>query len=386
MVYSLKLCGDLIHFGENAVEALKKLSGPRNRAFIVMSGTVLQDLGYLHIVTDALEEAGFIWETFTDVEPEPSFDTVLKGAAVMKTFDPDWVVGFGGGSAMDAAKAMWVFYENPQLKTLEEILPPNRIPDLRKKARVLCIPTTSGTGSEVTRAAVVKDLKKHAKIPIRDMELRLLPDVAILDPKLTFSMPKGLTASSGMDAITHAIESYVSMTANQFTQAMSMSALINAYKYLPLACEDGQNYFYREKMLGAACMGGIAFSNSALGITHSIAHAFGGQFGVPHGMANAIVLPYVIEFNSACSQTAQQYRELAGFIGKENLEEAIKDLNKLIAIPATMSDYLKSEHGFEDKITSITQNALNDVCTNGNPIRPTDIQMKQLIAKVYYGR
>ena len=223
-MYSIKLgCGHM-HCGENAVRTLADLPAQRKRAYIVMSGTIQQDLGQLKMVTDVLEGAGFTWKGYTDVEPEPSFQTVLRGAADMAAFEPDWVIGFGGGSAMDAAKAMWVFYENPEYRELEDVMPPNEIKNLREKAQLCCIPTSAGTGSEATRAALIKDTVKKKKYSIRCMRGRLVPDVAVLDPIFTTTMPKSLTAASGMDALTHAIESYVTPIANPYSDAMAMAS------------------------------------------------------------------------------------------------------------------------------------------------------------------
>ncbi|MEG2120314.1 MAG: iron-containing alcohol dehydrogenase, partial [Pseudoflavonifractor sp.] len=248
-MYAIKLGCDHMYCGANAVEMLGQLPAERKRAYIVMSGTILEELGQLKIVTDVLEKAGFAWQGYTDVEPEPSFETVKRGAADMASFAPDWVIGFGGGSAMDAAKAMWVFYENPEYKELEDVMPPKEIGNLRIKARLACIPTSAGTGSEATRAALIKDTVKKKKYSIRCMRGRLIPDVAILDPVFTVSMPRGLTASSGMDALTHAIESYVTPVANSYSDAMAMAAFRDGYQNLARCYEQGDDLEAREKML-----------------------------------------------------------------------------------------------------------------------------------------
>lgn len=379
----IKLGCERMYYGEGAIKGLKNLSGDRKRAYIVMSGTILEETGALKIVTDVLEEAGFKWKTYSDVEPEPSFSTIKKAAEDIMEFEPDWIIGFGGGSAMDAAKAVWVFYENPEYSSLEDVMPPNEIKNLKVKARIACIPTSAGTGSEATRAALIKDSKK--KYSIRDMNGRMIPDVAVLDPVFTITMPKGLTAASGMDAITHAIESYVTPLANPYSDAMAMAAFIYGYKNLAETYENGSNLEARGKMLAASCMGGIAFSNCALGIVHSIAHTFGAEYGVPHGLANAIVLPYGIKFNSRDPETQRRYNELAGFVGETSLLDAIVSLNKRINIPSCMKEVVKDEKDVKEKIDLLVEKALGDVCTPFTPIKPTSDEMKELIESVYYG-
>ena len=384
-MYSIKLGCEHIYCGENAVQYLKELPAVRKRAHIVMSGTILQELGQLKIVTDVLEEAGFAWKAYTDVEPEPSFETVKRGTADMMEFEPDWVIGFGGGSAMDAAKAMWVFYENPEYRELEDVMPPNEIKNLKIKARVACIPTSAGTGSEATRAALIKDTVKKKKYSIRCLKGRMVPDVAILDPAFSITMPKSLTAASGMDALTHAIESYVTPLANPFSDGMAMAAFIYGYKNLPVCYEDGKNLEARAKMLEASCMAGIAFSNCALGIVHSIAHTFGAEYGVPHGMANAIVLPYGLQFNSRDSHTQARYDELAAFVGETSLLDGILALRRRINVPPRMKDVVTDEQDVLGKIDALVQKAMSDVCTPFTPVKPTTEEMRDLILEVYYG-
>ncbi len=384
-MYSIKLGCEKMHCGEDAVQALKTLDGAKKRAFIVMSGDILIQVGSYRKITDVLDEAGFTYEAYTDVEPEPSFQTVLRGAEKMKEFEPDWVIGFGGGSAMDAAKAMWVFYENPGYTTLEETMPPNTIEHLREKARVCCIPTSAGTGSEATRAALIKDTVQKRKYSVRDMNGRLVPDVAILDPVFTVSMPQSLTAASGMDALTHAIESYVTPTSNPFSRAMALASFLYGYQNLARTYERGDDLKARADMLAASCMGGIAFSNSGLGIVHGIAHSFGAEYGVPHGLANAIVLPYGLEFNSSKAEIKQMYDELAYYVRQTSLVNAVSQLNEQIRIPACMKRVVEDERIFIENLEKLTDKAMNDVATPFNPIQVTRPEMKQLILKVYYG-
>lgn len=384
-MYSIKLGCDKMYWGEDAVKALKTLEGSRKKAFIVMSGDVLIQTGAYKKAADALAEVGFTYEAYTEVEPEPSFQTIRKGAEQMKAFEPDWVIGFGGGSAMDAAKAMWVFYENPEYTTLEETMPPNTIKNLRIKARICCIATSAGTGSEATRAALIKDTVQKRKYSIRDMNGRLVPDVAILDPAFTVSMPESLTAASGMDAITHAIESYVTPGANPFSRAMSLGSFLYGYKNLARVYEEGDNMEARASMLAASCMGGIAFSNCGLGVVHGIAHSFGAEYGVPHGLANAVVLPFGLEFNSKDEAVRKLYGELAGFIGENSLTQAIKALNERIHIPGCMKEIVREEKEFLENLENLTDKAMNDVATPFNPVKLTRQEMRGLILKVYFG-
>lgn len=385
-MYSIKFGCERMFCGENAINGLKNLTAQRKKAYIVMSGTILQDIGYLKIVTDVLEEAGFKWKTYTDVEPEPSFQSIIRGAANMKEFEPDWIIGFGGGSAMDAAKAMWVFYENPEYTQIEDVIPPNEIKNLKIKARVACIPTSAGTGSEATRAALIKDPIKKKKYSIRCMNGRMIPDVAILDPIFTLSMPKSLTAASGMDALTHAIESYVTPLANPYSDAMSLASFINGYENLAECYENGHNMEARGKMLASSCMGGIAFSNCALGLVHSIAHTFGAEYNIPHGLANAIVLPYVIEFNSNNKATKDRYDQLARYVEAPSLIQGILELRKRIEIPPTMKDVVPNEKDVLEKLDLLIEKAFGDVCTPFTPVKPTQEEMKSLILKIYYGK
>ncbi len=385
-MYSIKLGCEHIYCGRDALQSLKELPAVKKRAYIVMSGTIQKELGQLKLVTDLLESAGFCWKDYTDVEPEPSFDSILRGAADMKAFQPDWVIGFGGGSAMDAAKAMWVFYENPDYTELKDVMPPNEIKNLKVRARVVCIPSSAGTGSEATRAALVKNIEEKRKYSIRCLKGRMVPDVAILDPVFSVTMPKSLTAASGMDAITHAIESYVTPLANPFSDGMAMSAFIYGYKNLPVCYEDANNLEAREKMLEASCMAGIAFSNCALGIVHSIAHTFGAEYGVPHGMANAIVLPYGLQFNARDARTKARYDELAALVGEKTLLDGIVALRRRIGVPSCMQQVVPDEQDFLSKIDLLTEKAMSDVCTPFTPVKPSGEELKNLILTVYYGK
>lgn len=383
---TFKLGADKVFFGEGAVNALADLPAKSKRAYIVMSGTIQQELGQLKTVTDVLESAGWAWRANTNVEPEPCWGSVQRGVEEMLEFEPDWVIGFGGGSAMDAAKAMWVFYENPQYKTLEEVMPPVPL-TLREKARVCCIATSAGTGSECTRAALIKDPVQKRKYSVREYTGRLIPDVAILDPSFSVTMPRGGTVACGMDALTHAIEAYVANTANVFSDAQAMGAWVAGYRALPTCANDPENLEARADMLAASCLGGIAFTNGALGICHGVAHTFGATYNVPHGLANGIVLPYSIAFNAGRSEeAARRYEELAGFVGRENLEQVILDLRSELGVPATMREVVPDEAAFEADFEALVGKVLSDVCTPANPVKVTEDDARELLRTVYYGR
>lgn len=382
----IKLGAEKMYFGEGAIQGLAELPAERKRAYIVMSGTIQEELGQLKVVTDILESAGFTWKANTDVEPEPCWESVKKGVAEMNEFEPDWVIGFGGGSAMDAAKAMWVFYENPQYKTLEEVMPPTVIENLKVKARVCCIPTSAGTGSECTRAALIKDPIQKRKYSVRDYNGRLVPDVAIIDPVFSTTMPRRGTVGCGMDALTHAIESYVTPLANPFSDALSIGAWIYGYKSLPVCADDPENLAARGDMLAASCLAGIAFSNCALGICHGIAHTFGATYGIGHGLANAVVLPYSIAFNASLDErSAQRYEELARFVGKTDLHQAILDLREQLDVPSCMKELVPDAEEFEASIETLVEKVLTDVATPANPVKVTADQARDLLRKVYYG-
>lgn len=382
---TFKLGADKIYFGEGAVQALAELSSERKRAYIVMSGTIQEELGQLKTVTDVLEGAGFSWRANTDVEPEPCWESVKHGVAEMTEFEPDWVIGFGGGSAMDAAKAMWAFYENPQYTTLDEIMPPAPL-TLRAKARVCCIATSAGTGSECTRAALIKDPVQKRKYSIREYTGRMIPDVAILDPAFSVTMPRGGTVACGMDALTHAIEAYVANTANVFSDAQAIGAWVAGYNNLRTCVEEPDNLEARADMLAASCLGGIAFTNGALGICHGIAHTFGAAYNVPHGLANGIVLPYSIAFNSGRDLVADaRYRKLASFVNAPDLGKVIRDLKVDLGVPSCMREVVPDAEDFEANLDALTQKVLNDVCTPANPVKVTEEDTRQLLKSVYYG-
>lgn len=379
MMRPMKLAGSELIFGKGCLEHLKTLKGIR--AIIIMSGPILKKTGILGKVVGYLKEANIESMVFDEVEPEPSFTTVWKGAKVMKRYKPDLIIALGGGSPMDAAKTMWICYENPQINALADILPPKSIPKLRKKARLVCIPSTSGTASEVSRSVVIADEKTKIKYGIGNMEL--IPDIAICDPEVTASMPPKITAETGLDALTHAIEAYLSRRANYISDVFAVQAVKDIFKYLPKTYNEGTNLDYREKMLNASLIAGLAFTNVSLGIVHSMAHTLGSCFGIPHGLANAIILPYVIEYNGTNTAAAYRYKILANELGLEDFVAAIKELNKKLNIPPNFSNIITDEKEYYAKLESMATLALNDGCTKTNPIIPSVEDLIELYKKVY---
>lgn len=288
----------------------------------------------------------------------------------------------GGGSSIDAAKGMWIFYEHPELD-FKSIIEPNSIPKLRNKAKFIAIPSTSGTGSEITGCTVITDTTKHAKYPIVSYEL--IPDVAILDIELPAKMPKTITAHTGMDVMSHALESYVSTMANSLTDSLALEAVRLVFEWLPKAYENGQDMEAREAMHHASTIAGMAFANVSLGIVHSLAHSIGGQFGVTHGLANAILLPYVIEYNR---KNTTKYDLIETKLGIANLSYAIKNINRILEIPSSFNKITNneiSEDKFKDVLIEMSQNAFADACTGTNPRETSVEELAELYKNAYYG-
>ncbi|MDO5690619.1 MAG: iron-containing alcohol dehydrogenase, partial [Tissierellia bacterium] len=304
MMRPMKLAGDQLMFGIGTLEHLKTLNG--KKACIVTGGSSMKRSGMLDKVRAYLEEGGIQVVVFEGVEPDPSFSTVQKGANWMMEEQPDWIIALGGGSAMDAAKAMWIYYEHPDLQSLDAIMPPNAFPTLRSKARLCCIPSTAGTASEVSRSIVISDDQTGKKYGLGNMEM--MPDVAICDPEVTLSMPARITAETGMDALTHDLEALVSQRANYLSDILALGSTETLVEYLPKVMSVPQNLEYREQVLNAAMVAGIAFTNVSLGIVHSMAHTIGGHFHVAHGLADAVILPYVIRFNRQSDYAVEKYR------------------------------------------------------------------------------
>lgn len=378
----MKLGGEYLIFGENAINYLGELDGEKKKAFLVMSGDYLEKSGFMNEIRGILGRAGFEIETFYDVEPDPSMDTVLKGAKKMLEFEPDWIIAIGGGSAMDAAKAMWIVYEYPEIKKIEDF--PKPLPKLRNKAKMVSIPTSSGTGSEVSRSIVITDKKTHIKHGIGDMEM--MPDIAILEPKLTISLPKVMTAATGMDALTHAIEARTSNRANILADALADTAIRMIFDNIITAYENPEDIKAREQMLVGSMIAGMSFTNVSLGIVHSIAHAIGGKFGIAHGILNAVILPYVIGFNSKDERAKKIYSEIAKMQPKgTNLIQVIQDYNYKLEIPKSLQSLINDDEAFESAVDELSELALADGCTKTNPIIPTLEEFKSIIRKCYYG-
>jgi alcohol dehydrogenase class IV len=384
---------DLYH-GKNALEALKTLKG--NKAFVVVGGGSMKKFGFLDKTVSYLVEAGMKVELFEGVEPDPSVETVMKGAAAMRKFQPDWIVSIGGGSPIDAAKAMWAFYEYPDT-TFESLCIPFNFPTLRTKAKFCAIPSTSGSATEVTAFSVITDYKKGIKYPLADFNIT--PDVAIVDPSLAETMPRKLTAHTGMDALTHAVEAYVSTMHCDYTDPLALHAIKMIIDNL-IKSYNGDTAA-RAKMHNAQCLAGMAFSNALLGITHSMAHKTGAAFSgghIVHGAANAMYLPKVIQFNAKESAAAERYAEIARFIaipaktpeeGTQSLVNQIKAMNMGMGIPPGIRDYengIIGEQEFLKKLPEVAANAVGDACTGSNPRKITPPEMEQLLKACYYNK
>ena len=377
---------DLYH-GKGSLEALKTLRG--KRAFVVVGGGSMRRFGFLDKVEAYLREAGMEVELFEGVEPDPSVETVQRGAEAMRRFQPDWIVSIGGGSPIDAAKAMWAFYEYPDV-TFESLCIPFNFPTLRTKAQFCAIPSTSGTATEVTAFSVITDYAKGVKYPLADFNIT--PDVAIVDPELAETMPKKLTAHTGMDAITHAIEAYVSTLHCDYTDPLALHAIEMVSEYL-IPSYNG-NMDARASMHNAQCLAGMAFSNALLGIVHSMAHKTGAAYSgghIVHGCANAMYLPKVIAFNSKNPEAAKRYGEIAARIGLEPNAKAlirhIRAMNAKLDIPTCIRDYeggIIDEKEFLEKLPKVAELAIGDACTGSNPRSITPAEMERLLKACYY--
>ncbi|WMJ81720.1 iron-containing alcohol dehydrogenase [Clostridium sp. MB40-C1] len=375
-----------LYFGEGSLEVLKTLKG--KKAVVVVGGGSMKRFGFLDKVENYLKEAEIEVKLIEGVEPDPSVETVMNGAAVMREFEPDLIVSIGGGSPIDAAKAMWIFYEYPDF-TFEQAVIPFGIPELRQKARFVAIPSTSGTATEVTAFSVITDYKKKIKYPLADFNLT--PDIAIVDPQLAQTMPSKLTAHTGMDALTHAIEAYVAGLRSVFSDPLAMQAIVMVKEYLVKSYNGDKEA--RGQMHLAQCLAGMAFSNALLGITHSMAHKTGAVFHIPHGCANAIFLPYVIQYNAkSCGERYATIARSLGLSGEnqdeliKSLIEMIREMNKTMNIPLNLKDYGIIEEEFKENVKYISHNAVLDACTGSNPREIDDETMEKLFTCTYYGQ
>ncbi len=391
---------DLYH-GKGALEALKNLEG--SRAMVCVGGGSMKRFGFLDRVIGYLKEAGMEVELFEGIEPDPSVETVMRGAEAMTKFSPDWIIAIGGGSPIDAAKAMWIKYEHPDV-TFADMCKVFGIPPLRKKARFCAIPSTSGTATEVTAFSVITDYQKGIKYPLADYEIT--PDVAIVDPLLAETMPPKLVAHTGMDAMTHAIEAYVSTANNDYTNPLALGAIKIIQEDLIASYEEDMQK--RERMHNAQCLAGMAFSNALLGIVHSMAHKTGAAFDdqgahIVHGAANAMYLPKVIAYNAKEPRAAQRYAEIADYmsLGGIDTEEKValliaylRGMCEKLQIPHSIQNYgadgLLASKGFvpEDvfleRLPRIAADAIDDACTASNPRKPSQEEMEQLLKCCYY--
>lgn len=380
---------DLYH-GKGSLAELKNLKG--KKAVLVVGGGSMKRFGFLDQAVGYLEEAGMEVKLFENVEPDPSVETVMKGAKLMQEFEPDWIVSMGGGSPIDAAKAMWAFYEYPET-TFDQLIIPFNFPTLRTKAKFCAIPSTSGTATEVTAFSVITDYAKGIKYPLADFNIT--PDVAIVDPALAETMPAKLTAHTGMDAMTHAIEAYVSTLHCDYTDPLALHAIKMIHNDLK-ASYDG-DMEARDRMHNAQCLAGMAFSNALLGIVHSMAHKTGAAYSgghIVHGCANAMYLPRVIQFNAKNEEAAKRYAEIAAFIGLEGddlvkaLVDELKAMNEALNIPNGIKEYeggIIDEAEFMEKLPTVAELAIGDACTGSNPRIPNQEEMEKLLVACFYG-
>ncbi len=376
-----------VYFGENALEQLKNLTG--SKAFIVIGSERSVNDGTVEKMQAYLTEAKIESTVFCGIEHDPSVATVMRGAEEMRKYEPDLIIALGGGSPIDAAKAMWIFYENPEF-TFEQAAIPFNLPTLRKKAHFVAVATTSGTGTEVTAFSIITNEKTGIKYPIADFNIT--PDVAILDTNLVKSMSPTLVANTGMDALTHSFEAFVSVMANAITDSLAfksidmiMKNVVNSYK------GDDEA---RKEMHVAQCMAGMSFSNAILGIVHSMAHKTGKIFDIPHGCANAIFLPYVIQYNAKNEKAAGKYAAIAQYLGLKGTNTAelvaslvakIEDLRVQMNMPATLKSFGVDEKTFFAKLPEIAVATVNDPCTGTNPRTIDATVMEQLFTVTYHG-
>lgn len=403
---------DKIYFEHNSIQYLEKMPNI-TRAFIVTDPGMVS-LGYVDKILYYLRKRTehVHCEIFSDVEPDPSIETVKRGAQMMDEFKPDVIIALGGGSAMDAAKGMWLFYEHPdvdfnslRLRFLDIRKRAFKFPKMGNKAQLVAIPTTSGTGSEVTSFAVISDKKNNMKYPLADYELT--PNIAIIDPQFVMSLPKSATADTGLDVLTHALEAYVSVMASDYTDGLAMKAIQLVFKYLPRAYKNGaEDAEAREKMHNASCMAGMAFTNAFLGLNHSIAHKIGGEYHVPHGRANAVLLPHVIKYNASIPSkfvsfpkykkfiADEKYAEIAAFLGLpaktteegvQSLINAVIDLMKEVNEPLSFSECGIDEETYMRNVPDIANKAFEDQCTTANPKLPLVKEIEQIMIDAYKG-
>lgn len=399
-----------IYFEKDSIEYIHQIRN-MHKAIIVTDRSMV-DLGFVDKITDQfkLRREPVQYQLFCDVEPDPSIQTVKKGVELMRNFAPDTIIALGGGSAMDAAKGMWLFYENPEVdfndlkqKFMDIRKRAFRYPSLGKKARLVCIPTTSGTGSEVTPFAVITDREENKKYPLTDYSLT--PTVAIIDPSFTMNLPAKIVADTGMDVLTHATEAYVSTLANDFTDGLCIQAIKMVFQYLERSYKNGAaDPEAKEKMHNASCLAGMAFANAFLGMNHSMAHKIGGEFHVPHGRANAILLPFTVRYNGSQPtkistwpkynyyKAAERYAELARLLGLpaktteegvESYAKACGELGKKVGIAMNFKSQGLDEKKYMDSLDKLAYLAFEDQCSPANPRVPVVEDIKQILKAAY---
>lgn len=399
-----------IYFEPGSLQYLSKIKG-KKKAFIVTDSQMVK-LGLVDKALAYLDKADIRYEIFQDVEPDPSVETVFRGVKEMNRFNPDIIIALGGGSPMDAAKGMWLFYEYPntefemlRLKFMDIRKRAVKFPDLGKKATFVAIPTTAGTGSEITAFAVITDKVKGIKYPLADYELT--PDIAIVDPELTYTVPRSVTADTGLDVLTHAVEAYVSVMASDYTDALALKAIQLVFKYLPRVYKNPDDKEAREKMANASSMAGMAFTNAFLGINHSMAHNLGATFHIPHGRANAIIMPYVIEYNASrptkfiaypkyeYPHANERYAEIARGLGHNfntteegvhSLIDAIRRLMNELEVPLSLKDAGVRKEDMDRAVDYMANNAFADQCTGTNPRMPLVDELKEIYMKAFEGK
>ncbi|MBU9719918.1 MULTISPECIES: bifunctional acetaldehyde-CoA/alcohol dehydrogenase [Bacillaceae] len=400
-----------IYFEKNSTQYLEKM--PNISRVLIVTDPMMVKMGYVDKIKYYLNkrQEPVQLQVFSDVEPDPSIETVMAGAEMMKSFEPDAIIALGGGSPMDAAKGMWLFYEHPEVdfhgikqKFLDIRKRVFKYPKLGMKAQFIAIPTTSGTGSEVTSFSVITDKSNNVKYPLADYELT--PDVAIVDPTFVKSVPKSVTADTGMDVLTHAIEAYVSVMANDYTDGLAMKAIQLVFEYLPKAYENGNNELAREKMHNASTIAGMAFANAFLGINHSLAHKMGAEFHIAHGRANTILMPHVIRYNATRPtkftafpkyghfKADERYAEIAKMLGLpastteegvESLAQAVTKLAKQLDIPMSIAACGVTKKEFEDRVDYLADKAFEDQCTTANPKLPLVTELAEIYRQAYKG-
>lgn len=375
----LFIAGEVFH-GAGSLSELKNIKG--KKAVLVTGGGSMKKSGALDKAIAYLTEAGIETTTYEGVEEDPSSETCFKGAELMKEFQPDWIIGIGGCSAIDAAKMMWVFYEYPDAD-FEEMTTPFKVPTLRTKAKFIAIPSTSGTGTETTGLAVITEREKGVKYPIVSYELT--PDIAIVDGEICASMPAYITANTGLDALTHCVEAYVSNIDNNYADVLAKGGLEIVFNNLKEAVDNPTNIVARQNMHDASFMAGLAFNNAWLGIVHSLSHQVGALYGVPHGASNAIFLPNVIRYNA---KESSRFPDLAKVIGKETTEElaqAIEELRAEVNNQSSLKEFGISREDWDKNLDFIANNALVDPCTGFNPRKPTLEELKEIYNLCYEG-